>query len=185
MSRSAEQKPLARSRRDQQSRGRWHRRACDRDISPATSEAMTTIIHPCQRPAKPISKAKIQLAQPYIKNEQQSEGPSGRHSRVDQSGISTTISQGKVYLAQPFNNSNQQSESTSGAAGLMMGAYPHSGENDQQRENTTGTDVYQQRAVKRRPFWTAHSCRPELYINRDQQSERMSVTAVYQQRSAK
>ena len=56
---------------------------------------------------------------------------------------------------------------------------------NKQSKNTTGTAVYQQRAAKRRPFWTAQSCRPERYINRDQQSERISGTAVYQQRSAK
>ena len=62
-------------------------------------------------------KAKIQLAQPYMKNEQQSENTSGRHSRVDQSGVSTAISEAKSYLARPYINSNQQSENTSGTAG--------------------------------------------------------------------
>ena len=62
-------------------------------------------------------QAKIQLAQPYINKEQQSESTSGRHSRVDESGISTAISKAKAYLAPRYINYDQQSEGTSDTAG--------------------------------------------------------------------
>ena len=63
--------------------------------------------------------AKIQLAQPYIKKGQQIESTSGRHGRVDQIGISTTIRKAKAYLAEQYINravNQPQGESTSGAA---------------------------------------------------------------------
>ena len=122
-----------------------------------------------------ISKAKIQLAQPYINNEQQSEGPSGRHSRVDQSGISTAISKANAYLAQLYINSDQQSKTPQAQPRPRFFL---------QSENTTGPAVYQQQAAKRKHFWTTHPCRPERYINRDHRNENISGTAVYQQQSA-
>ena len=67
--------------------------------------------------AMTFSKAKIQLAPPYINKERQSKSASGRHSRVDQGGISTAISKAKAYLVPRYVNHDQQSESTSGTAG--------------------------------------------------------------------
>ena len=46
----------------------------------------------------------------YTNRDQQIEGPSGRHSRVDQSGISTLISKAKAHLPQRYINSGQQSK---------------------------------------------------------------------------
>ena len=48
--------------------------------------------------ARGFSKAKVQQAQPHIDPEQKSENASGRHSRVDQSDV-TTGSSAKAYLA--------------------------------------------------------------------------------------
>ena len=45
-----------------------------------------------------FSKAKAQQAQSHINPEQQSENAAGRHSRVDQSDV-TTVSSAKAYLA--------------------------------------------------------------------------------------
>ena len=44
----------------------------------------------------------------YINNEQQRDSTSGRHSRVDQSDISTAMSETNAYLAQLYINSDQQ-----------------------------------------------------------------------------
>ena len=65
----------------------WHR-----GISTTISRAKAHLAQQAM-----ISKAKIQLAPPYISKEQQSESTSGRHSRVDESGISTAISKAKAF----------------------------------------------------------------------------------------
>ena len=48
--------------------------------------------------ARDFSKSKVQQAQSHINPEQQSENAAGRHSRVDQSSV-TTVSSAKAYLA--------------------------------------------------------------------------------------
>ena len=132
--------------------------------------------------AMTFSRTKIQLAPPYVHKEQQSESASGRHSHVEQSGMSTAISKAKAYLAPRYINRDQQSESTSGTAGHDV----------QQSDNTAGTAVYQQRAasesisgrhsrVDQSGISTliikAKAYLAPRYINDDQQSESTSGTA--------
>ena len=105
----------------------------NRGISTTISKAKAHL----PQQAMTFSKAKIQLAPPYIYGDQQSESASGRHSHVEQSGVSTAISKAKAYLAPRYINRDQQSESTSGTAGHDV----------QQSDNTAGTAVYQQRAA--------------------------------------
>ena len=71
---------------------------------------------PPQAQPRPRLRAKIQLAQPCINNEQQSESTSGRHIRIDQSGVSTAISKAQAYLHERYINRDHQSASISGTA---------------------------------------------------------------------
>ena len=82
-----------------------------------------------------LSNAKIQLAQPHMNNEQQSESASGRHSRVDQSGIVTAIIRAKAYMVWPYIHGDQQSKSTSGTAG-------HDGHVSPRRHNQSAKRKY-------------------------------------------
>ena len=95
---------------------------CDPRISTAT--ARTNSFRHSR--ARDFGKAKVQQAQPHINPEQQSENAAGRHSRVDQSGV-TTVSSAKAYLAQPYIHGDQRSESTFGPGGydVCMSPWQH------------------------------------------------------------
>ena len=69
-----------------------------------------------------FGKAKIQLAQPYIKKWQQSESAPGRRSRVEYSGISAAINKVKAYLAQRYINHVSRAEAHL-AQQAMMGEF--------------------------------------------------------------
>ena len=79
--------------------GRSPRSATRKDIcDPCISTAIGKTNSLRHTRARDFFKAKIQKAQLHINPEQQSENAAGRHSRVDQSDV-TTVSSAKAYLA--------------------------------------------------------------------------------------
>ena len=116
----------------------------------------------CHKQSVSISGASV-----YHKRDQknQSENTSGRHSRVDQSGVYTAISKTKVYMAQLYINSPVDQ--------------PRSARRTHIWRNCASTS---NRKPKRKPFWTTQPRRPERYINRDQPSESLYGSAVHEER---